>query len=91
MSTSPPPSLPRQNSGTGTIAYEAMTPQMQRQMSFSTASHSIIPEKPLSDVTISPKIQSRGVEEKSKFSVPPKAQTDRYLNSLLTRTRGSFQ
>jgi len=93
--SSSPPSLTRQNSGTGTgtgtIAYEAMSPQMQRQMSFSTASHSIIPEKYLADVTISPKIQSRGVQEKSTFTVPPKAQTDRYLNSLLTRTRGTFQ
>lgn len=88
---SSPPSLTRQNSGTGSIAFEAMTPQMQRQMSASTASHSIIPEKHLADVTISPKIQSRGVEEKSKFSVPQRAQTDRYLNSLLTRTRGTFQ
>jgi len=90
MSSSPPP-LTRQNSGTGIIAYEAMTPQMQRQMSFSTASHSIIPDKPLADVSFSPKIQSRGVEEKSKYTVPPKSQTDRYLNSLLTRTRGTFQ
>jgi hypothetical protein len=89
--SSSPPSLSRQNSGTGVIAYESMTPQMQRQMSFSTASHSIIPDKPLADVSISPKIQNRGVEEKSKFSVPQKSQTDRYLNSLLTRTRGGFQ
>lgn len=89
---SSPPTLTRQNSGsTGIIAYEAMSPQMQRQMSFSTASHSIIPERPLADVSISPKIQSRGVEEKSKYSVPQRAQTDRYLNSLLTRTRGTFQ
>jgi hypothetical protein len=86
---SSPPSLSRQNSGTGSIAFEAMSPQMQRQMSFSTASHSIIPEKHLADVSISPKIQSRGVEEKSKYSVPQRAQTDRYLNSLLTRTRGT--
>lgn len=89
--SSSPPTLTRQNSGTGSIAYEAMSPQMQRQMSFSTASHSIIPERPMADVSISPKIQSRGVEEKSKYSVPQKSQTDRYLNSLLTRTRGSFQ
>jgi hypothetical protein len=88
---SSPPTLSRQNSGTGIIAYESMSPQMQRQMSFSTASHSIIPDKPLADVSISPKIQSRGVEEKSTYSIPQRAQTDRYLNSLLTRTRGTFQ
>ncbi len=46
MSTTPP-TLSRQ--GSGIIAFEGMSPQMQRQMSFSTASHSIIPEKHMND------------------------------------------
>lgn len=84
--SSSPPTLSRQSSGT--IAYDNMTPQMQRQMSFSTASHSIIPEKHMHEGMVSPKTLPRNVQDRSSFSAPKKAATDRYLNSLLTRTRG---
>jgi hypothetical protein len=86
---SSPPTLSRQNSGTGIVAFQDMSPQMQRQMSFSSASHSIIPEKHLTSQTFSPKQAPRPVEERTSFTVPQKSQTDRYLNSLLMRTRGS--
>jgi len=85
--SSSPPTLTRQ--GSGTIAFEGMTPQMQRQMSFSMASHSIIPEKHMNEATVSPKTLPRAVtQDRTSFSAPKKAATDRYLNSLLTRTRG---
>lgn len=87
---SSPPTLSRQNSGSGIVAFQDMSPQMQRQMSFSAASHSIIPEKHLTAQTISPKQAPRGVvEDRTSFTVPHKSQTDRYLNSLLMRTRGT--
>jgi len=76
--SSSPPTLSRQ--GSGIVAFEAMTPQMQRQMSFSTASHSIIPEKHMTAQTISPKQTSRAVEDRKTYSIPPRAATDRYLN-----------
>lgn len=87
--SSSPPTLSRQNSGTGIIAFDNMTPQLQRQKSISMASHSIIPMKFISDATISPKPLPRAVtQDRSTYSIPTKAATDRYLNSLLTRTRG---
>jgi len=91
---SSPPTLSRQNSGSGIVAFQDMSPQMQRQMSFSAASHSIIPEKHLTAQIVSPKTASpkpahRAVEDRTSFSVPHKSQTDRYLNSLLMRTRGT--
>jgi len=88
--SSSPPTLSRQNSGVGVVAFEAMTPQMQRQMSFSSASHSIIPQKHLTAQVCSPKTTPRVVEDRKTYSIPPRAATDRYLNSLLTRTRGSM-
>jgi len=89
--SSSPPTLSRQNSGVGVIAFEAMTPQMQRQRSFSAASHSILPEKHLTAQVCSPKTTPRGVvEDRKTYSIPPRAATDRYLNSLLSRTRGSM-
>jgi len=89
--SSSPPTLSRQNSSTGVIAFEAMSPQMQRQMSFSAASHSIIPQQHLTAQVCSPKPPQRAVvEERKTYSIPSKAATDRYLNSLLTRTRGTY-
>jgi len=83
--SSSPPSLSRQ--GSGTIAYENMSPQMQRQKSISSASHGIIPDKHLSTATMSTQAPPHCVEERSTFSMPTRAATDRYLNILLTRTR----
>jgi len=88
MSSSPP--LSRQNSGIGVIAFSDKTPQMQRQKSISSASHGIIPDKHLTAQTVSPKTTPRVVEDRSTYSVPSKAATDRYLNSLLSRTRGTM-
>lgn len=84
-----PPTLSRQNSGTGVIAFEAMSPQKQRQMSLSSQAHGIIPQKHLSTATISPKTVPRGiVEDRTTYSTPTKAATDRYLTNLFSRTRG---
>lgn len=85
-----PPTLSRQNSGTtGVIAFEAMSPQKQRQMAFSSQAHGIIPQKHLSAATISPKTVPRGiVEDRTTYSTPTKAATDRYLTNLFSRTRG---
>lgn len=65
-----------------------MSPQKQRQMSLSSQAHSIIPQKHLSAATISPKTVPRGiVEDRTTYTAPSKAATDRYLSNLLGRTR----
>jgi len=94
---SSPPTVTRQTSSTtttttstGVVAFEATSPQLQHQMSLSSASHSIVPEKFLPAATFSPKTVPRnmGVEDRTTYTIPKKQATDRYLSTLLTRTRG---
>jgi len=84
--SSSPPSLTRNNSQEKIIAFADMKPEMQHRLS--SCAHAFIPPSHLAIQPMSPKpVQRSVVEESTRRTIPTKAATERYLNSLLMRTR----